>query len=171
MASSAWSVFINSYVKGRYLTHDRQRVASFNNDPLITRAIAVNILLDLYKTSERIIRDAAAITLPTQLLISGDDYVVHRQPQIDFYQRLRSPLKELHLLPGFYHDTLGEENRAQAFEKMQSFIRRLYANKSQNLIISMKTALDHQRIAGGSFQVDPCHYRRLIWRIALCERR
>ncbi|END9961447.1 alpha/beta fold hydrolase, partial [Shigella flexneri] len=30
--------FINSYVKGRYLTHDRQRVASFNNDPLITRA-------------------------------------------------------------------------------------------------------------------------------------
>lgn len=123
--------FINSYVKGRYLTHDRQRVASFNNDPLITRAIAVNILLDLYKTSERIIRDAAAITLPTQLLISGDDYVVHRQPQIDFYQRLRSPLKELHLLPGFYHDTLGEENRAQAFEKMQSFISRLYANKSQ----------------------------------------
>lgn len=123
--------FINSYVKGRYLTHDRQRVASFNNDPLITRAIAVNILLDLYKTSERIISDAAAITLPTQLLISGDDYVVHRQPQIDFYQRLRSPLKELHLLPGFYHDTLGEENRAQAFEKMQSFICRLYANKSQ----------------------------------------
>lgn len=99
MASSAWSVFINSYVKGRYLTHDRQRVASFNNDPLITRAIAVNILLDLYKTSERIVSDAAAITLPTQLLISGDDYVVHRQPQIDFYQRLRSPLKELHLLP------------------------------------------------------------------------
>ncbi|MCJ8624634.1 class I SAM-dependent methyltransferase family protein, partial [Escherichia coli] len=44
---------------------------------------------------------------------------------------LRSPLKELHLLPGFYHDTLGEENRAQAFEKMQSFISRLYANKSQ----------------------------------------
>ena len=58
--------FINSYVKGRYLTHDRQRVASFNNDPLITRAIAVNILLDLYKTSERIIRDAAVITPPTR---------------------------------------------------------------------------------------------------------
>ncbi len=62
--------------------------ASFNNDPLITRAIAVNILLDLYKTSERIIRDAAAITLPTQLLISGDDYVVHRQPQIDFLSEI-----------------------------------------------------------------------------------
>lgn len=163
--------FINSYVKGHYLTHDRQRVASFNNDPLITRAIAVNILLDLYKTSERIVSDAAAITLPTQLLISGDDYVVHRQPQIDFYQRLRSPLKELHLLPGFYHDTLGKENRAQAFEKMQSFISRLYANKSQ------KFDYQHEDRTGPSADrwrlllVDPCHYRRLIWRIALCVRR
>lgn len=77
--------FINFYVKGRYLTHDWQRGASFNNDLLITRAIAVNILLDFYKTFERIIRDAAAITLFTQLLILGDDYVVHRQLQIDFY--------------------------------------------------------------------------------------
>lgn len=154
--------FINSYVKGRYLTHDRQRGASFNNDPLITRAIAVNILLDLYKTSERIIRDAAAITLPTQLLISGDDYVVHRQPQIDFYQRLRSPLKELHLLPGFYHDTLGEENRALAFEKCKALLVVYMLTNRKNLIISMKTAQDHQRIDGGYFLVDPCHYRRLI---------
>lgn len=56
--------FVNSYVKGKYLTHDPQRVASFNQNPLITRPIAVNILLDLYKTAERIVSDATAITLP-----------------------------------------------------------------------------------------------------------
>ncbi|WP_374760638.1 hypothetical protein [Escherichia coli] len=50
MASSAWSVFINSYVKGRYLTPRSATGGEFsNNDPLITRAIAVNILLDLYR--------------------------------------------------------------------------------------------------------------------------
>ncbi|MFV2444483.1 serine aminopeptidase domain-containing protein, partial [Escherichia coli] len=75
----------------------RPRVASFKKDHLITRARAVNILLDLETTSERIVSDAAAITLPTQLLIAGDDYVVHRHPPIDLYQRLRSPLKVLHL--------------------------------------------------------------------------
>lgn len=119
--------FVNSYVKGKYLTHDPERVASFNQDPLIARPIAVNILLDLYKTAERIVSDAAAITLPVQLLVSGDDYVVHRQPQIDFYQRLRNPLKELHVLPGFYHDTLGEKERHLAFDKMRCFIDTLYA--------------------------------------------
>ncbi|KAA8996923.1 alpha/beta fold hydrolase [Affinibrenneria salicis] len=119
--------FVNSYVKGKYLTHDPERVASFNCDPLITRAIAVNILLDLYSTAERIVADSAAIRLPTQLLISGDDYVVHRKPQIRFYQGIRHPVKELHILPGFYHDTLGEKDRHLAFAKMRDFIERLYA--------------------------------------------
>lgn len=118
--------FVNSYVKGGYLTHDPLRVASFNQDPLIARPIAVNILLDLYKTAERIVSDASAITLPVQMLISGDDYVVHRQPQLDFYRQLRSPLKELHVLPGFYHDTLGEKERILAFDKMRQFIDTLY---------------------------------------------
>lgn len=44
--------FVNSYVKGKYLTHDAGRVESFNQDKHITRAIAVNILLDLYKTAD-----------------------------------------------------------------------------------------------------------------------
>ena len=50
--------FVNSYVKARFLTHDPQRIASYDTDPLITRPIAVNILLDLYETAERIVADA-----------------------------------------------------------------------------------------------------------------
>lgn len=58
--------YVNSYVKGKFLSHDPERIASFEQDKLITRAIAVNILLDLYKTAKRIVSDSAAITLPTQ---------------------------------------------------------------------------------------------------------
>lgn len=130
--------FVNSYVKGKYLTHDPERVASFNQDSLITRAIAVNILLDLYKTAERIVSDASAITVPTQLLVSGEDYVVHRKPQLDFYQRLRNRMKELHVLPGFYHDTLGEKERHLAFDKMREFISKLYAMPPQHFDYSQE---------------------------------
>lgn len=121
--------YVNSYVKGKFLSHDPERVASFEQDKLITRAIAVNILLDLYKTAERIVSDSAAITLPTQLLISGDDFVVHAKPQKQFYAGLRSAIKEQHILPGFYHDTLGEKDRALAFDKIKTFIDKLYATK------------------------------------------
>ncbi|ASQ16349.1 bifunctional alpha/beta hydrolase/class I SAM-dependent methyltransferase [Enterobacter cloacae] len=121
--------YVNSYVKGKFLSHDPERIASFEQDKLITRAIAVNILLELYKTAKRIVSDSAAITLPTQLLISGDDFVVHAKPQKQFYAGLRSAIKEQHILPGFYHDTLGEKDRALAFDKIKSFIDKLYATQ------------------------------------------
>ncbi|NDO82157.1 hypothetical protein CJP72_15700 [Citrobacter sp. NCU1] len=160
--------FVNSYVKGKYLTHDHERVASFNHDPLITRPIAVNILLDLYKTAERIVSDAGAITMPVQLLVSGEDFVVHRKPQIDFYQRLRSPLKELHVLPGFYHDTLGEKERHLAFDKMRDFIDTLYARPPQCFDYRHEDrwspGADTWRILSGGpepFSVDDIAYRGL----------
>ncbi|WP_350649985.1 alpha/beta hydrolase, partial [Pseudomonas sp. HY13-MNA-CIBAN-0226] len=40
--------FVNSYVKAKFLSHDPERVASYDNDPLITKAISVNVLLGLY---------------------------------------------------------------------------------------------------------------------------
>ena len=66
--------------------------------------------------------DARAITVPTQLLISGADWVVHHAPQHRFFERLGTPIKERHILPGFYHDTLGEFGRAAAVAKLRRFI-------------------------------------------------
>lgn len=118
--------YVNSYVKSRFLTHDPERQASFDADPLITRAISVNILLGLYAAAERVVADAAAITIPTQLLISGADWVVHHQPQHDFFERLGSTVKEKHVLDGFFHDTLGEADRESAVGKVRSFILRQF---------------------------------------------
>ena len=118
--------FVNSYVKSHYLSHNLERQQSYNNDPLITRAISVRILLGLYETAERVVADAQAITTPIQLLISGSDWVVHHAPQHDFYNRLGSHIKERHVLAGFYHDTLGEQNRELAFQEMRRFIRQRF---------------------------------------------
>ena len=118
--------FVNSYVKSKFLTHDTERQRTFDADPLITRAISVNILLGLYEAAERVVADAQAITVPTQLLISGDDWVVHHKPQYDFFERLGTPIKEKHILAGFYHDTLGEKDRAPALAKVRDFVLRRF---------------------------------------------
>ena len=119
--------FVNSYVKAHYLTHDTARQEDFKRDPLIVRPISVRILLGLYDTAERIVADAQAITTPLLLLISGDDKVVHHQPQHDFYNHLGSHYKARHILPGFYHDTLGEAERERAFALIRPFIRARFA--------------------------------------------
>jgi alpha-beta hydrolase superfamily lysophospholipase len=107
--------FVNSYVQPQWLTHDPERIASYRSDPLIARPISVRVLLGLYETAERVVADAQAIQVPTQLLVSGADFVVHRAPQDRFYENLGARTKERHLLPGFFHDTLGERDRAPRF--------------------------------------------------------
>lgn len=114
--------FVNSYVKAKFLSHDSERVASYDSDPLITKAISVNVLLGLYEAADRVVADAQAIQVPTQLLISGSDFVVHRKPQEQFFERLGSLKKEKHILPGFFHDTLGERDRAVAIASAKRFI-------------------------------------------------
>lgn len=125
--------FVNSYVKSKFLTHDPARQQSFDTDPLIARAISVNILLALYDNAERVVADAQAITLPTQLLISGADWVVHHAPQHEFFARLGATVKEKHVFDGFYHDTLGELNRQPAVDKARDFILRRFAEAPQRV--------------------------------------
>lgn len=123
--------FISSYVSARLLTHDPERIESYASDSLITRDISVNMLLGLYDTAERVIADAAAIQTPTQLLISGDDKVVQLEPQHRFFERLGSPIKEKHLLEGFYHDTLGEQGRSDVIDAVRSFILKQFNTPTQ----------------------------------------
>lgn len=118
---------VNSYVKPRALTHDPERIASYKADPLITRPISVSVLLGLYSTSDRVVADAQAIQVPTQLLTSGSDWVVHQKPQFEFFERLGTPVKEKHVFDGFYHDILGEKDRHLVMEKVRDFILRMFA--------------------------------------------
>jgi alpha-beta hydrolase superfamily lysophospholipase len=138
--------FVTSYVKAKFLTHDEERIRSYDADPLITRPIAVNILLGLYEAADRVVADAQAITLPTQLLISGADWVVHHGPQHRFFERLGSAVKEKIELPGFFHDTLGERDRAPAVAAVRRFIERAFAQAPQP--VPLRDA--HQR--GATFE-------------------
>jgi alpha-beta hydrolase superfamily lysophospholipase len=133
--------FVNSYVKSKFLTHDVERQKSYDADPLIARAISVNILLALYEAADRVVADAQAITIPTQLLISGADWVVHHQPQHDFFERLGSAVKEKHVLDGFFHDTLGEANRKVAVDKARDFIVRRFEQAPQR--VDLRQAHQH----------------------------
>ena len=132
--------FVNSYVKARFLSHDPQRIASYDSDPLIAKAISVNVLLGLYEAAERVVADAQAIQIPTQLLISGADFVVHRAPQERFFERLGSLRKEKHILPGFFHDTLGERDRHLAVGRARRFLLEAFATAPNDRACSMPTA-------------------------------
>jgi alpha-beta hydrolase superfamily lysophospholipase len=159
--------FVNSYVKAKFLTHDPARIASYGTDPLISRPIASHILLGLYDAAERVVADAAAITVPTQLLISGADWVVHAAPQHRFFERLGSPVKESHVLPGFHHDTLGELDRAPAVAKIRSFVEQRFSGPLQvpDLRDAHERGFTHDESQALAEPLSPISPRGLYWNL------
>jgi alpha-beta hydrolase superfamily lysophospholipase len=123
----AGDFYVKSYVKGRALTHDPERIASYHSDPLINLRISARVLLDLYAMSERLVADAAAIRVPTQILLSGSDWVIRNKPPRRFFERLNTDEKEIHSFEGFFHDTLGEKVRHLPIAKARAFLERQFA--------------------------------------------
>jgi alpha-beta hydrolase superfamily lysophospholipase/SAM-dependent methyltransferase len=114
--------YVQSYVKPTLLTHDAEQAQRYADDPLITRAIAVNVLLDLYATAERITADAGAIRVPTLVLSGGADWVVDVKEQQRFFDRLGAQTKRMRVFDGMYHDLLHERDRGPVFAEIRTFI-------------------------------------------------
>src|ERR1041385_8607323 len=124
--------FVKSYIKAKMLTHDSQQAASYQSDPLIFRQIAVNVLLDLFDTSTRLLADAGAIRVPTLMLCAGSDWVVQLSAQQQFFQKLSSSIKELEIYDGFFHAIFHEHKRSQVIERIRRFCRKRFQEQAVN---------------------------------------
>lgn len=130
--------YITSYVKSKFLTHDENEQRKYDSDPLITPQIAVNILVGLYDSANRVVNDAGAITIPTLVLSAGKDYVVDNKAQRKFFEGLSSQDKRFICLDGFYHGVLYEKNKEIAFKECASFIEQCY--EKDNKVVSLSNA-------------------------------
>lgn len=118
--------FISSYVKSKMLTHDLDEARKYDEDPLITRDIAVNILIGLFDAGKRVVADAAAITTPTLILSAGRDFVVHLSSQKKFFQNLGSQKKEMHVDPKMFHGVMYEKGREDFYAKAKRFLNEAF---------------------------------------------
>jgi len=121
--------YVQSYVKSTMLTHDPAEAKRYADDPLITRAIAVNVLLDLYEISERIVADAGAIRVPALVLSGGADWVVDVEEQRKFFDRLGSQKKRMRVFDGMYHDLLHEAGREEVLAEIRAFINESHEDR------------------------------------------
>ncbi|MDB5322663.1 MAG: ynbC [Phycisphaerales bacterium] len=119
--------FVTSYVKAKMLTHDPEQSAAYDADPLISKKIAVNILLDLHDVSKRLVADAGAIATPTLVLGAGSDWVVKNSIAAKFFERLSSADKEMFIFPGMGHSIFHETGREQVVERVRDFLDRQFA--------------------------------------------
>ncbi len=123
---------VKSFVRRSMLTRDPVEAARYEKDPLIFREIAINLLLDLHDTARRLVADAGAIRVPTLMLAAGRDYVVKLEAQREFFNRLSSPVKQMHVFPAMYHAIFHETDRALVIERVREFVEERFAQPRLN---------------------------------------
>lgn len=128
---------VSSYVSAAMLTHDSEQRRLYRTDPLITRRISVNVIVEMHDTADRIMDDAAAITTPTLILAAGSDCVVEAEAQRKFYRNLGATRKEMHEYPGFQHALLHEAGRDRVMEDIREFVIRSFTEDvDRSLLLS-----------------------------------
>jgi alpha-beta hydrolase superfamily lysophospholipase/SAM-dependent methyltransferase len=140
---------VKSYVKARMLTHDPVEAERYARDERIFRQIAVNVLLDLHDTSTRLLQDAAAIDVPTLMLVAGADWVVDRAAQRRFFDGLSSSIKEIHTYPGFFHAIFHERDRQRPIDDARRFIRARF-----DTVVRRRSLLDADRSGPSQAEYD-----------------
>lgn len=129
---------VKSYVRATMLTHDPAEAARYDADPLIFRQIAINVLLELHETAQRLLADAGAIQVPTLMLAAGKDWVVSLAAQRKFFNGLSSPWKQMHVFPAMYHAIFHEREKEQVIERVRQFVRERFAQPP--LALSLRAA-------------------------------
>ena len=104
------------------LTHDPVEARRYADDPLISRQIAVKILVELFDTAARVLAGAAAIRVPTLVLAAGSDCVVRRAPQLLFFNGLSSRFKRFRELSGLSHAIFHDTGREDVFVAVRTFL-------------------------------------------------
>ena len=116
--------FVKSYVRAGMLTGDEAQAKRYAADPLISRQIAVNVLIGLHDTATRLLRDAGAFRVPTLILAAGADWVVRTKPQRVFHDGLTRGQHTFAELAGLRHDLLHEREpqRSDLLARVRSFL-------------------------------------------------
>lgn len=119
---------IKSYVRGSWLTRDANAAAVYDADKLISKDISAKILVDLFDTAKRVIRDAEVMDRPLLMFSAGADKVVKRKAADELYDNYGSDQKTHITLKGARHAIFHDLCRDEVCGAIKRFADRCIAN-------------------------------------------
>lgn len=158
---------VKSYVTGKLLTHDPEEARTYDADPLVSKQIAVNVLLDLLDVGKRLVTDAAAIRTPILVLVARTDWVVKNGATRLFFDRLSSRTKRIRVYRGFFHSIFHERERARPVADTRAFLEEMFAapaDTDQSLISADAEGYTSSEYQWLSAALPPISLRRLGYR-------
>lgn len=104
------------------LSHDQEVVQAYIDDPLVHDWISSRLFVEMIAAGQDTLEKAADFQLPVLLYHAQIDRLTDRTATEDFYTKIGSTDKTLHIWPNLYHEVHNEPEKDQVLAEMIEWI-------------------------------------------------
>jgi alpha-beta hydrolase superfamily lysophospholipase len=109
-------------LSARFLSHDSQVAVAYKADPLVHGRISARLMRSMLSSMAYCQSHAAAMSVPTLLLVAGDDRLVDTEGSKQFFAQLPPGLAQLHVYDGFYHEIFNEVEAERPYADLRTWL-------------------------------------------------
>lgn len=119
LLTRVWPTFSETTgIVGAQLTHDPERAATLDRDPLGNKRMTARLFTEIEATQREVLRRAPDLELPLFVRASGVDHVVDLATTRRFFDAVRSDDKTLEVAEGKFHELHQELDREAHFQRL-----------------------------------------------------
>lgn len=106
----------------RYLSHDPAVETAYRADLLVHGKISARLLHSMLQAIDFAQTHAAQLTLPTLMVVAGDDHLVDASGSRVFFAKLAPGVGTLHLYSDFYHEIFNERGAQRVLDDVRDWL-------------------------------------------------
>lgn len=114
-----------------FLSHDLELVTAYKADPLVHRRISARLLRSMLSSIDYCQAHAAALTIPTLMLVAGDDHLVDAEGSKRFFAKLPAGLAQMHVYDDMYHEVFNEIDSLLPFGDLRAWLYTVALSRRQ----------------------------------------
>lgn len=96
------------------LSHDREVVRSYADDPLVHDRVSVRWFTEVQKTMDKVNNSADRVKIPLLMQLAGDDHLTDVNASKRFFDGLTVDDKTLHIYERLYHEIYNEKEELRS---------------------------------------------------------
>ncbi|WP_019142202.1 alpha/beta hydrolase [Noviherbaspirillum massiliense] len=105
-----------------YLSHRRDVINAYRNDPLVHGKISARLLTAMLNAMDFSHTHASSLSVPTLMVVAGDDHLVDPRGSREFFAKLVPGIGRLHWYQDFYHEVFNEAEAARVFADVGNWL-------------------------------------------------
>ncbi len=133
-------------INAAHLSHDRDVIAAYQNDPLVHNKICARLVTSMVLAGERVRQGASSLNVPTLLLVAGSDRVVDPEGSAEFARLANAGPLNTRWYESAFHELFNEAEplRSQVLSDLRDWLQHHFPAGAQ------KSQIDARLVSGES---------------------